>query len=231
MDAETTVKHPAKFSDAILAIVEDADLKGRLLDPFAGVGKVHQLDNRGIVRVSAKAPWRPQNRLHTYGVELEPEWAIQHHQTIVGDALDLSFSDDYFDHVVTSPCYGNRMADHHNARDDSHRNTYRHYLGRPLSHNSSAGMQWGSDYRIFHMKAWHEVDRVLKSGGTFWLNLKDHIRGGERQLVTEWHVHALLEFHYSFHLEEWFRIPLKGNRYGANRQRIPYESLLKFRRL
>lgn len=215
---KTIVKHPAKFSDAILAIIEDAGLEGKLLDPFAGVGKVHTLSYR--------------DRLETFGVELEPEWANQHPRTLVGNALELDYDNHFFDHIVTSPCYGNRMADHHDARDDSRRNTYRHILGRPLSQGSSAGMQWGAEYRIFHMRAWAEVNRVLKSGGTFWLNLKDHIRDGERQLVTEWHIHALLNSNFfSFHLEEWSTIPLKGNRFGANRQRIPYESLLKFRRL
>ena len=98
--------HPAKFSAPVLAAIAE-DLREhlapvtlnrsapRILDPFAGVGGIHKL-------------W-PE--YETVGIELEPEWAATHPSTIVGDARYLPFDDDDFDAVVTSPCYGNRMAD------------------------------------------------------------------------------------------------------------------------
>ena len=48
-------------------------------------------------------------------------------------------------------------------------------------------MQWGDAYRSFHVKAWREAWRVLRPGGRFVLNIKDHIRNGERMPVTDWH--------------------------------------------
>ena len=56
-----------------------------------------------------------------------------------------SFSDATFDMVVTSPTYGNRMADHHNAKDGRRRITYTHNLGRTLTPGNSGAMQWGED--------------------------------------------------------------------------------------
>ena len=100
------VFHPAAFSDAILRYLANSDLlpSGVLLDPFAGIGKCHRLasaDRRFI------------------GVEIEPEWANCHPDTVVGDALALPFEDESFDGCLTSCCYGNRMADSHNAKDGS----------------------------------------------------------------------------------------------------------------
>lgn len=110
----TPVEHPAKFSGPILdhlqARVNAVAAAGpyltgpvRVLDPFAGVGGVHVLAVPGEVE--------------TVGIELEPEWANQHPDTQVGDATKLPFEDGSFDVVATSPCYGNRMADAHEAKD------------------------------------------------------------------------------------------------------------------
>lgn len=91
-----TVAHPAKFTDVILATIADQlyGVTGRVLDPFAGTGRIHRLA-------------RPD--LETVGVEIEPEWAAQHPNTVVGDALHLPFPDESFDAICTSPTYGNRM--------------------------------------------------------------------------------------------------------------------------
>jgi hypothetical protein len=86
----------------------------------------------------------------TVEVELEPEWASQHPRTMVGDARALPLPDATFDMVVTSPTYGNRMTDHHNAKDGSRRITYTHNLGRTLTPGNSGAMQWGEDYRQLH---------------------------------------------------------------------------------
>lgn len=108
----TIPAHPAKFPpsivDAIGEVVLDyfaplvLDRPPVLLDPFAGVGGIHRL--------------RPD--VETYGVELEPEWAQASPHTRVGDATDLTeWGDNTVDVVATSPCYGNRMADHHDAQE------------------------------------------------------------------------------------------------------------------
>ena len=102
--------------------------------------------------------------LETVGVELEPEWADLHPDTFVGNALALKFDDADFDAVVTSPTYGNRLADHHNAKDGSVRRSYTHDLGRQLQEDNSGAMHWGPKYRDFHRKAWIEAKRVIRPG-------------------------------------------------------------------
>lgn len=170
------LSHPARFSDALLPVFAKAlppELYPTVVDPFAGTGRIHELSNQ------------------TVGVELEPEWAAMHPDTICGSALNLPFPDDHFDAVCTSPCYGNRLADHHNAADPHLRRSYTHDLGRPLSPDNAGAMQWGNGYRKFHWAAWEEMWRVLRPGGRLVLNIKDHVRGGVRQHVAGWHVMSM----------------------------------------
>lgn len=104
--------HPAKFSAPIserLAelLAAEAERRGRplvVLDPFAGIGRIHRL---------------PTAIEHaTVGVELEPEWAIAG-GSIPGDATALPFRSGAFDAIATSPCYGNRMADTYDGSRDT----------------------------------------------------------------------------------------------------------------
>ena len=170
------MKHPAKYSKSLMPVLQSAvppDRFPMVLDPFAGTGRIHELENA------------------TYGVELEREWADMHEHTIHGDAIkyldQCMWWGMTYDAVVTSPCYGNRMADHHEAKDGSKRNTYRHVLGRPLSSGSSAAMQWGTEYRLFHREAWELAYDVIRPGGRLVINIKDHIRKGKQQYVSWWH--------------------------------------------
>jgi hypothetical protein len=204
--------HPAKFTskhlNAITEILgEDHSLI--VLDPFAGVGTIHDL------------PYM------TAGIEIEPEWAYQREGTAVGSALRTGYDAEYFDAVVTSPCFGNRMADHHNAKDGSKRHTYRHYLGRELTKGSAGGMQWGEEYKHFHTEAWLEAKKVLKVGGFLIINIKDHIRDGKIQPVTQWHSDTCNKM--GFKQINTIIIPVSGMTHGENaEQRIPHESLLVF---
>lgn len=173
--------HPAAYNDALLPVFArhlPAHGPLRILDPFAGTGK--------IARLSAY-----RTDLQFYGAELELEWARLTPGMIVANALHLPYPTAAFDVIVTSPAYGNRMADHHNAHDASPRHTYRHTLGRPLHADNSGGLQWGDAYRALHVGAWTEARRVLKPGGALLLNCKDHIRRGVLQPVTRWHVDTL----------------------------------------
>lgn len=74
-----TVRHPAKYSASIIDrfrdLVADHNVTGRVLDPFAGTGRIHLLAE-GLFA-----------DLDTVGVELEPEWANLHPRTIAVHAL------------------------------------------------------------------------------------------------------------------------------------------------
>lgn len=221
MTNEVKVKHPAQFSPEILRVMDawirmesfwldKRQRRMRVLDPFAGTGGIHKLP--GL----------------TFGVELEEEWAEMHPRTQVGNALKLPFKRDSFDIVATSPCYGNRFADAHNPKDPSKRRSYKFDLGRDLTEGSSAGMQWGTEYQRFHVKAWTEAVRVLRPGGLLLLNISDHIRNKERVHVSAWHCHQLK----MLGLDCFARrdIPTRRMRFGQNHEaRVESEHVFAFR--
>lgn len=205
-------KHPAKFSDGILAEFARWLPDGKVFDPFAGTGKIHQLAT---------------THRQTYGYEIEPEWAVMHPHTEIGNALSILYPAQFFDAIATSPCYGNRMADHHEAKDDSRRITYTHYLGRPLSEGNSGAMQWGQEYKNFHYRAWVEAIRVLKPGGRFLLNISDHVRDGHIAPVTAWHWSVLDQL--GLRTIARIGVPTKRMRFGENHEaRVKEESVIVF---
>jgi len=206
------VSHPARYSTNLIPIFADIlDGYDHVLDPFAGTGRIHDLP------------------MHTVGVEIEPEWAALHPDTVEGSALELPWEDAEFDAVCTSPTYGNRLADSHNASDPERRRSYTHDLGRKLSDDNSGAMQWGDEYREFHETAWAEAVRVLRPGGRFVLNIKDHIRGGVQQPVTAWHVAALVDLGMRYNAELSQGAPTGHLQQGSNSEaRAGQELVLVF---
>lgn len=201
--------HPARFNDLVLEEMAYWLPEGALvLDPFSGVGRLKEI-----------------KKLETVRVEIEPDWADH----IVGDALQLPFRDAVFDAVATSPCYGNRMADHHNARDPSKRHTYKHYLGHDPHPRSAAVLQWGEKYRLFHRVAWREAVRVLRPEGTFLLNSSDHIRKGKVMHVTQFHIDTLVRL--GLQRERTVLIGTGRLRHGQNHEaRVDYETVTILRK-
>lgn len=214
-------EHPAKFSAEVLAVLQRlvSDEATRLarppviLDPFAGVGRIHDLV--GCI---------------TIGVELEPEWAACRHGTYVGDATNLvDHEDGQYDAVMTSPCYGNRLADHHNAKDGSRRMSYRTSLGRPPTEGSAAVMHWGDAYRELHLRAIAEFVRVVRPGGLVVVNMSNHVRKREVQRVVEWWTVALLT--RGLLLERVIPVATPRMRFGQNHAaRTSHELVIVTRR-
>lgn len=220
----TTVGHPARYTSSIqdslqMLVWDYARMKNeyRVLDPFAGVGTIHQM-------------FAEDRHISTVGLEIEPEWANLHPSTVVGDAQCLPFDDSSFDAIVTSPCYGNRMADLYDGRDGSRRSTYRISLGRVPHERSAAGMQWGEDYRLLHFTAWWECWRVLRPGGVMLVNVSNHIRSGRVQKVVEWHLSTLMAA--PLVLVEAMPISTPRMRHGANHGlRVEHEHILHLRKV
>lgn len=215
------IRHPARFSSQLLPVLQQLLVGAtRILDPLAGTGKI----------VQASAPGQD-----FYLNDLEPEWIWQaaNQPCVKGiticDAAHLPFMDGWFSAICTSPAYGNRMADHHEAKDASRRNTYRHSLGRPLTEGNTGSMQWGRNYRIAHRLIWRECHRVLAPNGLFILNISDHYRKGKVIPVTDWHIEALME--YEFELVEHRKVETPRLRHGANSAlRVPFESIVVMRK-
>jgi tRNA G10 N-methylase Trm11 len=182
-----------------------------VLDPFAGTGRIHELAMPSLIT--------------TTGVEIEPEWAAMHPNTRLGNALELTqmFSEP-FDAIITSPTYGNRLADHHQADDPSIRRSYKHDLGHDLHPDNSGQLHFSKDYMAFHVKAWDQVYQVLKPNGWFILNVSDFIRKGKIIPVVQWHLDTLC---YRFKVLEHRYVGTYRMKFGQNAQaRVSHESVI-----
>lgn len=218
----TPPKHPAPYSPSVieamtqLVIAESHRLdkpveKLRILDPMAGVGRVHEIPGK------------------TVGIEIEPEWAEMHPKTRIGDATHLPYPKARFDVIAVSPAYGNRFADHHDAKDGSERRGYTHDLGRQLTPGSSGNLHWGPAYRELHELAWRETTRVLTPDGLFILNVSDFIAKGKRVPVSGWHLCWLMSNGY--HLESAQTVNTRRMRKGQNHAaRVDGELIFALRR-
>lgn len=221
-DLGNGVSHPARYSAAILErfekVIDEVCNLGtdhiKVLDPFAGTGKIHELP------------------FDTTGVELEPEWGqLVAEGNIIGDAAAMPFDDHSFDVVATSPTYGNRLADHHEAADPHLRRSYTHDLGRRLTPGNTGEIAWGPKYEEAHTVIWAEVRRVLKPFGWLLLNIKDHIKDGEQQPVSHWHTAALVGLGFTFWPGYSSGVTTQHLRVGSNsEQRAGQELVLVFRR-
>lgn len=215
-----TLKHPAVFSNVFIPkFAELLEGQNSVLDIFGGTGKLALIKMFGFTgKVICN--------------EIEPEWANSSPYPVdewhVGDAANMEWaSDESIEAICTSPTYGNRMADHFNARDSSKRITYRHTLGRELNKHNTGRMQWGEMYRQKHLDVYSECFRVLKGGGLVILNVSNHIRAAQEVNVIGWHKEALTNSGFVFLSEEKIETPRMG--FGQNgKTRVRHESILSF---
>lgn len=225
MSITTPPDHPAKFSAPIMDLLDVIVKRGllerwvrrpvRILDPMAGVGTVHALAQEGTIV--------------TTGLEIEPEWANQHPRTIEGDATDMPFGDGSFEMIVTSPPYGNRMADQFVSKDGTKRMTYYHFLGRRLHENSAAGMHFGDQYKKTMTDIFIECKRVLVEDGIIVLNVSDFIKNGDIVPVVEWYRDMLIGLGYRVMKDD--EVKTRRMRYGANHKlRVESERVIVFQR-
>lgn len=252
--------HRSTYSKPLLAAIHDAlvdewdrvdDAGGRflrVLDPFAGACTIHRFASRYV---------------RTTAVELEPEWAAwgldyPDQRTFCGDSRTVlaKMRPERFDVVCTSPWYGNRQADHHEANDRckacggtgredvwacrrcggsglSKRHDNVRALGRRMTDGNTGEMHWndgpaGEPYRDVHRAVWAQCVRLLAPGGLFLLNCKNHQRAKREQLVTEWHLGELCRLGLVY--ERGLAIGTAHMRHGANATARHNERLLWLRK-
>ncbi len=215
--------HPAKFTGEQLFHIYDHlpdstdSSTCSVFDPFAGVGTVSALNEH-------------DRRVKVTGMEIEPEWADQSPIVETGDSLTyMALTRKRYDAVVTSPAYGNRMADSYDGRDGSKRNTYRISLGRKLDDQNGARLHFTSmkmdGYKDFHREAIDGMVRVTRKGGRVIVVVKNFIANGKVMDVVGWWRDELRDAG----LTEiaWIPIEAGGLGYGANRdERVKYEYVL-----
>ena len=212
-------KHPAKYTDSFIPLFSKLlEGKNNVLDPFGGTGKLALIKDYGFTgRVICN--------------ELEREWvdySYNVNEWHFGDAAKMIWAkDESFDAICTSPTYGNRMADHHNAKDGSKRITYKHRLGKELSPNNTGMMQWGEQYRETHKNIYSECIRVLKKDGVLILNVSNHIRKKQEVDVVSFHRESIVSLGLSLREEIKMHTPRMG--FGRNRNaRVENEFILVF---
>ena len=213
--------HPATYTDALLPIFAELLLKSQLapqvsgtvgpgpakiLDPFAGTGKIARL-----------RAWLPQAEF--YGYEIEPEWAeqaraagcVMHHRRQPADALPRR-------HVRRHLHEPDLREPHGRSPRGARRQPAPHLPARARPAADARELRGAAmgreEYRALHVAVWTECRRVLKPGGIFVLNVKDHIRGGVLQEVTNWHAVTLLML--GFVCTRRVHVPCPGQRHGAN---------------
>jgi hypothetical protein len=226
----TTCSFPAAYSKEVLASIRRLTPAHavRILDPFAGP--------TGIARLSETLGTFSNSTARRYlGVEIEPEWAQEGLDTLVGDATKLreipgvvAFAPDC---VITSPPYANRMADQYlGDPKGSRRHTYAIALGRTLDYDSAARYQWGPRYQTLMSESFREIYAILPEGGHFILNIANHYRKHTLQLVVPWAVEQILK--RPFELRAWDVVKARKLRDGQNHElRDDHEQLFLFEKV
>jgi tRNA G10 N-methylase Trm11 len=213
------MKHPAKYSDIFIEIFFNYLKNSKnVFDPFAGTGKIALIKDFGY-------------KGKIICNEMEPEFINTEYPVDKWYHEDAEFiSMDNIDAICTSPTYGNRMADHHNAKDGRKRITYTDCLGKQLKEGNTGKMQYGDQYKQKHINIYKNLLNILNKNGIFILNISNHIRKGIEIDVVSFHKKTMEEI--GFLLQEEIQLETKRMRYGKNSElRVKYESILIFKKI
>ena len=211
-------RHPATWNDALIAaavelIDHHTEEPGILIDPMAGEGRHYE--------ALADAGW-------TLILSDIHAWPHRSSRVVHGDATDIARDDNSIDVLLTSPPFGNRLADKMST-DDDRRITYADRRGCDTADNDAAGLQWGSAYRSTMQDIWTETARVLRDDGLAVIDIKDHIRRDVRQHVTAWTVDAWQQLGWT--VTDIIPVPAIGYRgVRHDRARTDAHSLIALRR-
>lgn len=213
-------KNPAKFTNSILDVIVKKLTEFEcqyILDPFAGSGKI------GLIKAYVPCV------VHCNDIEngWKEEYPVDkwYHQ----DAQFLNTEGFLYDAIITSPTYGNRMADHHNAKDASKRITYTHRYGSKLTEGNTGVLHFGSKYQEKHIAIFRHLLTLLKEGSIVMVNVSDFIRKGQVVGVVAWWKEMLEGLGLDFIEEVCIETPRM--RFGANSEkRVDRESLLIFKK-
>jgi hypothetical protein len=131
--------------------------------------------------------------------------------------------------LATSACYGNRLAEHHEARDGSERRSYKHDLGRMPTDGSNATFHWGHQYWAFMARAYRAMRNVVREDGLVLVNVSDFVRNMKVVPAVAWHAGALWGAGFVAD-QQPVAVGTPRLRYGANYEaRADHEVILVFR--
>ena len=219
---KATRPHPAKFSRVLIAHIEEMlpDRTTTICDPMAGVGQIMLLGEDYEYHLN----------------ELESEWAEQIYEhamvtVTVGDAKNYQIPDGCV--IVTSPPYGNRMADFFvsKTRPESMKGRYAGDLGRKLTDDSTASKKFGGSYMEMMEGIYKNIFSQMVEGQYFILNVSNFIRSYKEVNVIGFYLSLFAES--GFTLDDMRAVVTPRDRgRGANANlRVKHEVLLKWRKL
>jgi hypothetical protein len=218
--------HPAKFSQVLISHLYDRIRNEPfVVDCFAGTCQLIRVLGLGFTG-------------HLFMVELQPKWMprLFHPQVTLwpGNALYLPFPSGSVPCFCSSPCYGNRFSDHHNAKDPYLRESYHHChircTGVELEPGNAGILNFKEpEYKIFHYRHLIEVYRCLAPGGNYILNMSNHMRLQKEIQVVAWWLEAAKVC--GFVVDDDLAIRTKRMRKGQNHlERVEHEHIITLRK-